>query len=551
MSSQLLQSRFPIFFIKLWFNVNKIIKRNVLFDFLFAFITIVLFQGYRVLLLCIDYYPIALLPSLVVVIAFCSVFSFINFDEITASLKVLIRGLAVACGIYNILLFPSVPIVENDFNGLAQAILFFAWATAALSAILAMWRPSWLFICGFYPFWLKSFAGQITGFHYHTQLDILPVHQIPAYVSISVIFFHLMLIYGRRNSNVRHLNTQSLQIYKVDANNIILFIAIAFQGANYFYSGIEKASLDGGYLHWALNNEIQNIFFVALYNKQLLWGESKNLVTFVADLFSYVSHPAPIFIFIIQLGALFVFTNRLLLIILFSLFDVLHFGIFALVGANFVTWFMVNLVIIAAVNKLPCSTFNWKLGIVGAILILISPFYAKVAKLGWYDSLAVNSAYFEVLENNGRRTRIPGTAFGFYSYPITHMSFGFPPGNYLPTSTNGGTRSNRIREQSIQCDFDTQQSMFSKRWNENVIVNFIKSFHKQILDNVGEDGRWSNDLYLHHFWSAPSVVKNFESVDMRSVNKYILVIDSVCLEPGTGNVAHKPYYNEFRINVNK
>jgi len=124
MSSQLLQSRFPIFFIKLWFNVNKIIKRNVLFDFLFAFITIVLFQGYRVLLLCIDYYPIALLPSLVVVIAFCSVFSFINFDEITASLKVLIRGLAVACGIYNILLFPSVPIVENDFNGLAQAILF-------------------------------------------------------------------------------------------------------------------------------------------------------------------------------------------------------------------------------------------------------------------------------------------------------------------------------------------------------------------------------------------------------------------------------------------
>lgn len=235
---------------------------------LFGIASIILLQAYFGFLRLNELYPSALPLGLVSVIVICAASSFVTYIDVPSGLATLMRGLAIACGFYNILQFPSIPVIANDFNGLAQPLLVSAWAAAGTAAVLALWRPSWLLLCGVYPFWIKSVAGYITGFPYHTQLDILPLYQIPAYASIALVT--LQLLY-RSRINILERAAEALRGSSIDAYKVILITAIVIQSANYFYSGVAKANLDGGFLGWALNNESQNIFFIALYNKQLLY----------------------------------------------------------------------------------------------------------------------------------------------------------------------------------------------------------------------------------------------------------------------------------------
>ncbi|MDQ2990964.1 MAG: hypothetical protein M3R60_17890, partial [Pseudomonadota bacterium] len=139
--------------------------------------------------------------------------------------------------------------------------------------------------------------------------------------------------------------------------------------------------------------------------------------------------------------------------------------------------------------------------------------------------------------------------FGFYSYPIAHKSFGLPPGNYVPTLTNGGTFSAATLRQSYRCDFQDSHSPLEAKWEGDKVDGYIKGLHRQILAKVGADGHFSHMLYPHHFWSAPSVETAFTHVDMRQVSAYIMMVDSVCLDPESGALKRKVYHNEYRINI--
>lgn len=511
-----------------------------------ALASVMLFNAYRIFEHALLLFPSTSLLGLVLVVAACLATSGITYALVPLALGTLMRCLGMTCGIYSILLFPSVPAVAHDFHGWSQIVLVGAWLTAGLAALLTLRRPSWLLFCGFYIFWIKNVAGYVTGLPFRTLLDVLPLMQVPVYLALSVVALELL---KRIRVPAFAQMTGKLRDSGAAPYFVILFVAIAMQAGNYFYSSLAKGGLDGGALDWMLNNENQNIFHIARYNKQLLWGDWTALTDTVTALLHFVGRPFAIGIFLIQLAALAVFTNRRLLLVLFALFDLMHVGIFVLVGANFWTWFMVNLSIIAAVSKLPKEAFSLKIGAAGAAAILLSPLFANVAKLGWYDSLAINSAHFEVVRLDGRTTRVPSTVFGFYSYPIAHMSFGLPPGKYLPTLTNGGTFSSEILKQSYRCDFAQSASPFESIWDGKSLSGYIRGLHHQILGKVGADGHWSNSIYPHHFWSAPSVEKAFADVDMRQVSAYVMVVDSVCLEPETGVLKRKVYHNEYRIDI--
>lgn len=499
-----------------------------------------LFQGYWLAERLLRSYPSATLPALGAVLAACIAASGIDYGAAPRPLRTLMSGLAISCGLYSILLYPSVPAVAHDFNGWSQFMLAAAWLSAGMAALLALRRPAWLLYCGFYAYWVKHAAGYITGFPYETLLDVYPLIQLPAYLAVSLLALEL----AKRAWPAGRRHLAGTAPYWT-----ILFIAIAMQAANYFYSSLAKSGLDGGVLDWVLHNENRNIYHVALHNKQLLWGDWTALTSAVSGLLQVVGRPFAVGVFLIQLSAILVFANRRLLLVLFTLFDLMHLGIFILVGANFWTWFMVNLSIIAAASQLPRSAFNWRTGAAGALAIALSPLFAHVARLGWYDSLAVNEAYFEVLQKDGGAARVPSTAFGFYSYPIAHMSFGLPPGKYLPTATNGGTLSSAVLHQSYRCDFSSSAPAANTAWNGAALSAFIRGFHRQVLAKAGPEGHWSNRLYPHHFWSAPSVEKAFAGVDMRRVDAYRLVVESVCLDPDSGALKRKVYRNEYRIDL--
>ncbi|KQV79139.1 hypothetical protein ASD15_21010 [Massilia sp. Root351] len=505
-----------------------------------AVLSAAVFQAYWLLEDVLRWYPSTTLPALIAVAAACLAASGVSYASVPRPLATLMRGVGMACGVYSLLLYPSLPAVAHDFKGWSQSILNLAWLMAAMAALLSMRRPAWLLYCGFYIYWIKHAAGYITGFSFHTLLDVNPMIQLPVYLSLSVLTLEL----AKRRWPATWPRIGGSAPYWT-----ILFIAIAMQAANYFHSSLAKGGLDGGVLDWALNNENRNIYHVALHNKQLLWGDWSALTGAVSALLQVAGRPFAIGVFLIQLAAILVFANRRLLLVLFALFDLMHIGIFVLVGANFWTWFMVNLSIIAAVSQLPRDAFNWRTGAAGALAILLSPLFANVAKLGWYDSLAVNTVHFDVELADGKTERMPSTAFGFYSYPISHMSFGLPPGKYLPTATNGGTFSSAIRRQSYRCAFASAAPATGVVWDGASVSAFIRAYHRQVLNKAGAGGRWSNTAYPHHFWSAPSVEKAFAGVDMRRVRAYRMVIDSVCLDPDTGAVKRKVYRNEYRIDL--
>lgn len=511
-----------------------------------ALVSVVLFQAYRLFEQALLLHPSISLFGFILVAAACMATSGVTYDAAPRALATLMRGLAIACGLYSVLLFPAIPAVAHNFNGWSELILAGAWLAAAIAALLAWRRPSWLLFCGFYIFWIKNVAGYITGLPFSTLLDVLPLMQLPVYLALSMVALELM---KRNRFALFSRAAERLRTAGEAPYLVLLLIAIAMQAANYFYSSLAKSGLDGGPFDWVLNNENQNIFHIALYNKQLLWGELTALAETVTALLHFVGRPFAISVLLIQLAALVVFTNRRFLLILFAFYDLMHVGIFVLVGANFWTWFMVNLSIIAAVSRLPKEAFSWKVGVAGAAAILLSPLFASVARLGWYDSLAINSVYFAVEETNGSVERVPSTIFGFYSYPISHMSFGLPPGKYLPTLTNGGTPSAAVLRQSYRCDFILSESPFEAIWDGDKLAAYIKGLHYQILSKVGADGHFSNSIYPHHFWSAPSVERAFAKVDVRQISAYIMMVDSVCLEPESGTLKRKVYHNEFRIDI--
>jgi hypothetical protein len=496
-------------------------------------ITLIVFAVYAKLLGGLAKSPSAAWASIGGVAIVCVLASKVSCRDLPDAVRVLLRGLVIACGLYNLLLFPDFPVIASRLGGHAEAGIRAAWCAAAVAAVLAWQRPAWLLFCAFYAFWIKQVAGWVTGFRYHTLLDVQPLYQMPAYLAIAVVVHTLL---------------QRQQADTQKTWRAVLWVAIAMHASNYVVAGVAKVTLDGAFLEWPLHNDVTNILLVALHNKQLLWGDASRLADAVVSGLWAVQRPLAIVLLLAQLGMLAAFTHKRLMLGLFVLVDLMHIGIFAMVGANFWTWFMVNLAIIAAAARVPAAAFDWKAGLVGAALIAVAPVLIKVTPLAWYDTRAVNSLYFEVVDDAGQATRVPNTFFGFYSYPIAHMSFGLPPGAYLPTSTNGGTSMSGIRTEALQCRFSSTESPIMKRWNPEAMQRFVQAYHRQVVAKTDAGGHWSNAVYPHHFWSAPSIEQAFSQVDLRRIRHYRLVIESDCLDT-TGAVSQSFYRNEFTFDI--
>ncbi len=497
------------------------------------------FKGLLALLTLVTLYPSIGIVSIVPIFLSCALVARGRRPELSPALLTLCKGVAVACGTYSLLHYPDMPVAHEKLAGLGGWLLWMGWAAAAVAALLALRHPVWLLFCGFYMYWVKDIAGYLTGFLHHTHLDILPLYQAGGFLGAS-----MLVVQGLARMPVRSWG----RLKEIDPSMAILFIAVAMQAANYFVASLAKLRLDGGPLDWVLHNQNADILAVALFNKQLLWGDSALLVGAATTFFGTVGQPIAVAIVLFQFCSLIIFSHKRILLLVFLFLDLMHLGIFLLAGANFWTWFMLNIAIMAAMSRLPAASFNWRTGLIGMALVALLPLVAWVVWLGWYDTRAVNSVYFEVEEESGMRVRVPSTFFGFYSYPIAHMSFGLPPGNYLPTLTNGGTLSSQVRKESIACEFSTHHSALEKVWNPSATSRFVQDYHRHVLEKVGSDGHWSNVWYPHHFWSAPSMERQFAQVDLRQVRRYILTIESVCVDRA-GRIEKSLHRNEFPIDV--
>jgi|GEM_PF-6338470 len=477
----------------------------------------------------------------------------IKYSSLSSSLIFLIRGLAVISGVYTFMVFPAVPVATDFFGGHGDKVLIVGWCLAWICALLTLWRPCWLMVPGFYIYWSKRVAGMVSGITYHTTLDIRSLWQISVFIVIELVVIILLTSPITLRILEKHF-TNFVEIVcrkRTMLCDSAVLITISVVLSNYFYSGFKKTLLDGEFFSWPLYNNAKNIFAVALDNQQLLWGDLHWLTSFILNYYDLIRSPAGIAIWICQLAAVIAFFSKRLVIPIFIFYDLMHFAIFAMVGANFATWFALNLLILAVIPRLNTNIICWRGGMLSMLIVLAAPNVFRIAHLGWYDTLANNKTYFLAVDDDGNRTRVPGTYFKFYSYPIAHMSFGHPPGKYFPVDTNGGADPGwDFVEKARTCSFEPSNSPFNKKWSEDAVVLFIRRWHDHVLENVDENGHFSHEIYYHHWWNSPSVSEPFRHLDKRRIVEYILRIESVCLTPTNGKIERKVVHeNEFRIQL--
>jgi hypothetical protein len=457
------------------------------------------------------------------------------------------RGLTLVLGLYATLQYPWFPMMDSE-----SVWVWAAYSTMIVSAVVSWYRPVFLLAVGYYLWWLRQVAEKITTLPFTSSLDIIVLYDISALFVACLLVWSLVRIglQGLLGRRFRDVSASLTKYEPIDSGDVIPLLCFVLIVANYYYSSLAKITLDGGIFSWISQNNIAHIYTVARDNQQLLWAELPYLPDLVFQLLNGGKLPLAIIMILFQLFAVFSFLNRKWLIATFIFLDLSHLGIFLLVGANFASWFALNLALIAAARKLPDSTFSLKNFICFGLLILLIPRVVFVARLGWYDTLANNKTFFEAIHRDGQRTRVPTTFFGFYSYPLGHMSFGHPPGRYVTTRTNGGTYRADDRKRAMECAYseDGMQSPFANRWRPEALTRFIRENHRQAVKARSRAIQMPERWYPHHFWSAPSIARAFDAVDLRKIVAYELIIESVCLNPESATNPRKIVArNEFRI----
>jgi hypothetical protein len=457
------------------------------------------------------------------------------------------RGLTLVIGLYATLQYPWFPMGDSE-----KIWVWAAYVAMVVAAVVSWYRPVFLLAVGYYLWWLRQVAEKITTLPFTSNLDIIVLYDVSALFVASLLVWSLVRVamrgrLGRLSQEVSAFFTKYEPIRTGDVIPLLCFVLIV---ANYYYSSMAKITLDGGVFSWISQNNIAHIYSVARDNQQLLWTELPYLADWTYHILNSGKLPLALIMIMFQLFAVFSFVNRKWFIATFIFLDLSHLGIFLLVGANFASWFALNLVLIATARKLPENTFTFKNFICFGLLILLIPRVAFVARLGWYDTLANNKTFFEAIDGDGKRTRVPTTFFGLYSYPLGHMSFGHPPGRYVTTRTNGGTYRAEDRKRAMECIYaeDEMRSPFANRWRPDALARFIRENHHQAVlsrsDVIQLPERW----YPHHFWSAPSIAHAFDAIDLRKIVAYELVVESVCLNPENPTNPRKVIArNEFRI----
>ncbi|MEM7252871.1 MAG: hypothetical protein AAF493_15755 [Pseudomonadota bacterium] len=521
--------------------------------FVVLFLSAFFYQLFNVVQFFHALYPSATPLSFLAALAFSGLFYRLQYSEFSTAFKVLLRGVAIISLAYFIGTYPAYPDVTGVFRGYAMAVTFLAWGVAIGAALLTLWRPSWAFVVGFYLWWSKDLAIHITGLNIST-LTVFPLWQALMLSVIAAVMLKVLSSDGiQRFRFANEFNLKRLFESKAHIADGIVFGVMCIHLANYFYSGWRKATLSGGFTSWVGENQPGNIFVVALDNQQIGWIEWFDVAVQLLNAMNPITLLLTFVILVGQLAAIIVFRWRGTLIVFFLFADLLHLGIFMLVGANFGEWFLLNIALGVAIAFTRADIFSWRYAVLGAVIILTAPSAFTVARLGWYDSLANNKTVFLVEDAEGNRTTVPSSYFLYYSNKIGHMSFGHPPGKYFPIATNGGVYQQRgLVEKARTCSFrpGESRSPFADIWNAGAVTKFIKGYHQYALGR-SEDGRSPNyHLYWHHWYPPPSVHETFRAVDLRNIVAYVLKIESVCLRI-EDNKIHRDvkYVNEFRIEL--
>jgi len=238
-----------------------------------------------------------------------------------------------------------------------------------------------------------------------------------------------------------------------------------------------------------------------------------------------------IFVLFLQISCIAAFGRRYLMIIFLILFDLMHILIFLASGIFFYKWIFVNSILAISITRINFKKTSAWLCICSVVLVLISPLFFSIARLGWYDTRAVNLVIVEAVLEDGSAVPLPSNFFGHNSVTFAQIRAGKGLAPTVPTGAMAGTHDYSIYRKAEHCTNELVPAADLGIWRRRfeILRSFLSGYHRFALSQVDALGRLHYDLFPHHIWSNPAKYPEASAMDLRRVVAYQLVVEALCI----------------------
>ena len=445
-------------------------------------------------------------------------FVWLRMADLPAALRITLRTLSIAFGIYMVVGFYDVAPGSPVTGQTAWKII--PWLSAVL-AVVGWFRPAAIILLLSILILFKQFVSTALGVPL-SATDYRTVAEFAIYLSIgaacSALLFRHVLKRTREESDAMM--------------EAFLVVCVGIHFGNYFWSGYQKIAIAGDPFEWVLTNPTW-----ALSDASLLLGMHPlahwpTLTETATRILHDYAVPLNALVLATQLGSILALARRRTMIGMTLFYDVQHLAIFFTTGIFFWKWIVLNTVIVAALARLKHS-ISWSTKIIAAVALLLGPQVFRIAFLGWFDTPSVNRAYLTANLEDGGEVALPSNYFFAASIwaaqmdSVRYMSGGFATGTWGATS-NGETATG-ARDCALGSD------PRGSRADPSILADYTRKHHAALLRRADAGGRVNTDAYPHHIWSTPYPSAAVRNLDVRDIVTYTWRLERICFRRVSGN----------------
>ena len=351
-------------------------------------------------------------------------FRTLTYTEVPPFLGLFVRGIGFVVLIQ--VLFDAVnltPGTPNIVFGTGETEVFYRFAglTALIAGGIGLRRPAFLVTLFAYYEIFRTRIGLDTGIYivqtdYKSMLDTGLFGAVGALVAVAATTKWAFKGFDQFEGYFSRLDLPKL---RVEACLLIWAAAVGAHLGNYFHSGIAKIEAGGPEpLTWLLHNVTQTSILIGLERGDNVFSAWPSLLQGIWNTFVAFSIPLNALILGAQLLAPAAILHRRILLALTVFYDLFHIGVYLTLGAMFLFWIVVNVLIFLTVQRLPIRNFTNEIRIVMLLTTIFGIRFFYTNELGWLDGAKLASPQFFAETRDGRSLPIPGPFFGIFSYNI-------------------------------------------------------------------------------------------------------------------------------------
>jgi hypothetical protein len=388
-------------------------------------------------------------------------------------------------------------------------------------AVAAWFRPAFMVPAILVYAWEHdAIVRAMQGLLIDAYVDWLPILELYLYFLFSVVAVALVAAIIERGR-------PRAEAFSVRA---AFLLAGAVHFANYFHSGVEKLRLDGGVTSWLLDNETFRLAsngialgvspvgsFPVLAQSIVEGWQSLNLlgniVTLGTQLLSLAAAGFPV-------------AAGLLCVV----FDAWHIGVAAFTGIFFWKWIALNVTLAYAYNALR-GPVVWPLRLAAAAMVIAAPSFFSIAKLGWYDTPAVNAVRVYAETRDGRAVPVPSDFFRAHSFQFVASAIWSErmQREFMPTDTWGTTKSIAAKRLADACVVGEARAEDPAGLLKPQTSALVALRHAQALAAPTDLRLPSDRIYPHHVFADPFGFAEFDALDLSTVVRYRIDVEALCL----------------------